>query len=100
VNGRYVGQVAGHDPLHGFLSGILRDRLGVRQPRPAFRALRLSGSNEVYGYEEKASGTRVICKFYGPGSAGTGTGRPGWPGRSTRGWRPCAATAWSAPPTM
>ena len=33
---------------------------------PAFRVFRLSGSNEVYAYEEKFSGTKIICKFYGP----------------------------------
>src|SRR5215204_1248052 len=66
MNGSYVGSVAGHDPLHDFLSRILRDRMGVREPRPAFRAFRLSGSNEVYGYEEKFSRAKVICKFYGP----------------------------------
>jgi aminoglycoside phosphotransferase (APT) family kinase protein len=66
MNGHYVGYVALHDPLHEFLSRILRDRLEVRAPRPAFRAFRLSGSNEVYAYEEKLSGTKVICKFYGP----------------------------------
>jgi Phosphotransferase enzyme family len=65
MHGRYVGFVAGHDPLHQFLGRIVRDRLGVREPRPAFRVFRLSGSNEVYAYEEKFSGARVICKFYG-----------------------------------
>jgi Ser/Thr protein kinase RdoA (MazF antagonist) len=65
MNGEYVGYVAGHDPLHDFLSGIIRDRMGVREPRPAYRAFRLSGSNEVYAYQEKSSGARVICKFYG-----------------------------------
>ena len=66
MNGRYVGYVAGDDPLHGFLSRTIRDRMGVREPWPAFRVFRLSGSNEVYGYEEKFSGTKLICKFYGP----------------------------------
>jgi hypothetical protein len=33
----------------------MRDRLGVREPRPASRYFRLSGSNEVYAYEEKFS---------------------------------------------
>jgi hypothetical protein len=47
MNGSYVGYVAGQDPLHDFLSGILRDRMRVREPQPAFRAFRLSGSNEV-----------------------------------------------------
>ena len=65
MNGEYVGYVAGEDPLHGFLSRIMRDRLGVPKPQLAFRVFRLSGSNEVYGYEEKFSGAKVICKFYG-----------------------------------
>jgi aminoglycoside phosphotransferase (APT) family kinase protein len=66
VSGKYVGYVAGHDPLHGFLSQILAERMGVRESRPAFRAFRLSGSNVVYAYEEKSSHARMICKFYGP----------------------------------
>jgi Phosphotransferase enzyme family len=66
VNGTYVGYVSGYDWLHGFLSKIVCDRLGIRQSNPAFRVFRLAGSNEVYGYEEKFSRARVICKFYGP----------------------------------
>jgi aminoglycoside phosphotransferase (APT) family kinase protein len=65
MNGTYVGYVAGEDPLYGFLSKIMRDHLEVREPRPAFRVFRLSGSNEVYAYEEKFSGAKVIGKFYG-----------------------------------
>jgi aminoglycoside phosphotransferase (APT) family kinase protein len=64
--GQYVGNVRGDDRLHGFLSGILTDQLGIRSSRPAFRAFRLHGSNEVYAYEEKATSARLICKFYGP----------------------------------
>jgi hypothetical protein len=66
MHGEYVGYVAGHDPLHDFLSKIIRDLMDVREPRPAFRALQLSGSNVVYAYEEKFSGVKIICKFYGP----------------------------------
>jgi aminoglycoside phosphotransferase (APT) family kinase protein len=66
MNGRYVGYVAGHDPLHEFLSRIIHDLMEVREQQPAFRAFRLSGSNEVYAYEEKSSGAKIICKFYGP----------------------------------
>jgi aminoglycoside phosphotransferase (APT) family kinase protein len=65
MNGTYVGYVAGDDPLYNFLSKIICDVLGVHESRPAFRAFRLSGSNEVYAYEEKSSGTKIICKFYG-----------------------------------
>lgn len=66
MSGRYVGYVDGHDPLHGFLSRIIRDLMGVREPKPAFRVFRLSGSNVVYKYEEKFTRVKVICKFYGP----------------------------------
>ena len=65
MNGRYVGYVAGDDPLHGFLSRIIRDQMGVREAQPAFRAFRLSGSNLVYAYQEKFSRVKIICKFYG-----------------------------------
>jgi hypothetical protein len=66
MNGEYVGYVAGDDPLHDFLGKIIRDVMDVREPRRAFRAFRLSGSNVVYAYEEKFSGTKIFCKFYGP----------------------------------
>ena len=95
MKGKYVGYVAGHDPLHDFLSGIIRDRLGISEPQPAFRVFRLSGSNEVYAYEEKSSGTKVICKFYGPRFGRTWTRRPGWHARSTSASRRCAGTTWS-----
>src|SRR5664280_20162 len=72
--GRYVGYVPGHDPLHDFLSRIISDRMAVRELQPAFRVFRLSGSNEVYGYEEKASGIKIICKFYGS-RFGSGQGK-------------------------
>jgi aminoglycoside phosphotransferase (APT) family kinase protein len=65
MNGRYVGHLACHDPLHAFLCRIIYDRIGVRVARPAFRVFRLSGSNEVYAYEERSSGAKIICKFYG-----------------------------------
>ena len=65
MNGKYVGYLAGDDPLHGYLREIIRDRMGVHARRPAFRVFRLTGSNEVYAYQEKFTGTKVICKFYG-----------------------------------
>src|SRR5260370_24935791 len=80
MNGKYIGYVAGEDPLHGFLSTIMRDRLEVCEPHLAFRVFRLSGSNEVYGYEEKFSGAKVICKFYGT-RFGTDLDKAAWMAR-------------------
>ncbi len=65
MNGNYMGYVTHHDGLYDFLSRIIADQMGVRESHPAFRAFRLSGSNEVYAYEEKSSHARMICKFYG-----------------------------------
>lgn len=65
MKGEYVGHLAGSDPLHDFLGRIIRDQMDVREPQPAFRVFQLSGSNEVYAYQEKFTGVRVICKFYG-----------------------------------
>jgi aminoglycoside phosphotransferase (APT) family kinase protein len=66
VNGKYVGVVARQDPLYDFLGKIICDRLGIHGSKPEFGVFRLSGSNEVYGYEERASRARLICKFYAP----------------------------------
>jgi hypothetical protein len=65
MNGRFTGYVSQHDPLYDFLRRVSADQLGVRLSHPAFRVFRLAGSNEVYGYEEKHSRARMICKFYG-----------------------------------
>jgi hypothetical protein len=52
--------------MFDFLGSIMSSGMGVRLSKPTYRAFRLSGSNEVYCYEEKHSRARVICKFYGP----------------------------------
>jgi hypothetical protein len=70
VNGRFVGHVRHDDPIYEFLRRIITDRMGIREPNPHFRVFRLTGSNEVYAYEEKFSRSRIICKFYG--------GKYGW----------------------
>jgi hypothetical protein len=66
VGGTYVGTLSRHDPMRDFLARITHDQLGLRVARPSFRVFQLRASNEVYAYEEKSSGARVICKFYGP----------------------------------
>lgn len=64
MDGHYVGRVSRDDPLHGFLCRVAVEQLGVERPT-GFRAFRLHGSNEVYGYEERSGGTRLVCKFFG-----------------------------------
>jgi len=66
LQGKYLGYVRGSDRLYDYLKMIINDRLGLHEASPAFRVFRLSGSNEVYAYEEKHTGARLICKFFGP----------------------------------
>ena len=65
MNGTYVGRLSTDDPLHGFLTRIARDRMGV-QGNDSYRVFRLSGLHEVYRYEGRNSSTRIIGKFFGP----------------------------------
>lgn len=65
MNSQYVGWVGRDDPLYDFLSRLVWDGCGVTGTRPAFRAFRLPGRNEVYAYEEDCSGAKLVCKFYG-----------------------------------
>ena len=44
----------------------MRDRLGARGHDDAFRVFRLRGSHEVYAYRGRATGARIIGKFFGP----------------------------------
>ncbi|MGD9531022.1 phosphotransferase [Pseudonocardia sp.] len=64
MDGHYVGRVSPQDPLHGMLSRIMVERLGVEHPA-GFGAFRMRAGDEVYGYEERASGTRLVGKFFG-----------------------------------
>jgi hypothetical protein len=65
VKGEYVGRLSADDPLYNFLVTIFRDRMGMGNRVAKFRVFRLSGTHEVYGYQEKYSDARIICKFYG-----------------------------------
>jgi len=51
------------------LCRVLDEGMGVARVG-SFDAFRLNGSNEVYGYEERGSGIKLVCKFFG--------GRFGW----------------------
>jgi hypothetical protein len=64
VDGCYVGRVAVDDPLHAILCRVMDEGMGVDGAR-SFDAFRLNGSNEVYGYEERGSGVKLVCKFFG-----------------------------------
>lgn len=64
MNGIYSGHLAENDPLFQYLKREILPRTGGDPGRLKYRVFRLNGSNDVYLYEEKYSGTRVIGKFF------------------------------------
>jgi hypothetical protein len=66
MDGEYVGRLSANDPLHDFLGRIIRDQMRLGNRAAKFRVFRFTGTHEVYGYREKYSHARIICKFYGP----------------------------------
>ena len=69
---RYVGHLPGHDPLHHYLQYDILPQIGLDNHHARFRVFRMSGSNEVYLYEEKHSNVQVVGKFFaGNGHSGS-----------------------------
>jgi aminoglycoside phosphotransferase (APT) family kinase protein len=64
MNFRYLGQLPQGDPLYGYLQHEIMPQLNVRPRDPGFRVFQSACSKDVYLYEEKRSGARVIGKFY------------------------------------
>jgi aminoglycoside phosphotransferase (APT) family kinase protein len=61
---RYLGHLPYNDPLYYYLQYDIQPKLDVA-PYPAkYRVYQLTGSNDVYLYEDKYSGTRVVGKFF------------------------------------
>lgn len=46
------------------LADIAAERLGARE-RAGFLVFQLPGTNEIYAYEGRESGARIVCKFFG-----------------------------------
>jgi len=94
---RYIGHLPGHDPLHHYLQYDILPQIGLDNHHARFRVFRMSGSNEVYMYEEKHSHVQVVGKFF----AGNGHGVPicqrlisVWSKNFTI-WTSCAVMDWS-----
>jgi len=61
---RYLGYLSGNDPLFQYLKYEIQPQLAGFSDHLKYRVVRLNGSNDVYLYHEKNSGTRVIGKFF------------------------------------
>jgi thiamine kinase-like enzyme len=70
---QYLGHLPTQDPLHSYLQNEILPQVGCSNSSANFRVFHLSGSNEVYLYEERHSQARVVGKFF----AGNGVGATG-----------------------
>lgn len=65
---RYMGHLDHRDPLHDYLKDHIVPQLGVGSAGVEFRVFQSACSRNVYLYEEKHSGVRLVGKFYPPKS--------------------------------
>lgn len=60
----YLGKLPENDPLHRYLQYDIQPQISGPSGRVKYRVFRLNGSNDVYLYEDKYSGTKVVGKFF------------------------------------
>lgn len=61
---QYIGHLSFDDPLHAYLKYEIQPQINGTSNDVKYRVFKLSGSNDVYMYEDKYSGSRVVGKFY------------------------------------
>ncbi|WP_300157853.1 phosphotransferase [Solidesulfovibrio sp.] len=73
---QYIGHLAPTDPLQAYLRDAVLPQLAdvVREPR--FRVFRVSAVSDVYLYEDKWTGCRVVGKFYARARGLNGSNAP------------------------
>jgi aminoglycoside phosphotransferase (APT) family kinase protein len=60
----YLGRLLESDPLHGYLRYDIQPQINRSSGRAQYRVFRLNGSNDVYLYEDRYSGTKIVGKFF------------------------------------
>lgn len=60
----YIGKLPDSDPLHGYLRYDIQPHINGSTDRVQYRVFRLNGSNDVYLYEDRYSGAKVVGKFF------------------------------------
>lgn len=60
----YLGRLSERDPLHGYLQYDIQPQINGASGNSGYRVFRLNGSNDVYLYEDRDTGTKVIGKFF------------------------------------
>jgi hypothetical protein len=60
----YPGRLPEHDPLHGYLQQDIQPQISGASGKSTYRVFRLNGSNDLYLFEDRNTGTKVIGKFF------------------------------------
>jgi aminoglycoside phosphotransferase (APT) family kinase protein len=64
MSGTYLGHLSESDPLHGYLQHDIQPRVNGSSGNAGYRVFRLHGSNDVYLYEDRSTGAKVVGKFF------------------------------------
>lgn len=60
----YLGRLPESDPLHGYLQHEIQAQINSLSGQAGYRVFRLTGSNDVYLYEDRYTGTKVVGKYF------------------------------------
>lgn len=63
MSASYIGRLSEQDPLYGFLEHDILHH-DAAADSSSYRVYKLNGSNDVYMYEDRASGKKLIGKFF------------------------------------
>ena len=64
MTGSYLGYLSCEDPLYGYLQHQIVPQLGFSSSDACYRVFRCCNVSNVYLYEEKHSGIRLVGKFF------------------------------------
>ena len=60
----YLGKLAEKDPLHDYLLNTIQPQVQGYAAKAKYRVFKLNGSNDVFLYEDKYTGMKVVGKFF------------------------------------
>lgn len=64
MNGNYLGRLPQCDPMHNYLQYEIQPQISGASDKSSYRVFGLNGSNDVYLYEDRDTGSKVIGKFF------------------------------------
>ena len=60
----YLGRLPKKDHLHGYLQYDIQPLMNGSTAHASYRVFRLHGSNDVYLYEDRDTGAKIVGKFF------------------------------------